>query len=74
MKQFRDLARVLVSLQGGCRLLQGSQGQMIGGAQIILVGSLMDGAIGAPAARTLSTFGITVSALCDPAAPRNGTR
>ena len=74
MKQLRDLERVLVSLQDGGRLLQGSQGQVIGRAQVILVGVLMDGAIGAPTARALPALGIAVSALCAPAVPRSGTR
>src|SRR5260370_19660632 len=61
MNQLSDLAFVPVSLQGGRRLLQRRQRQMIGGAQVVLVVLLVDGAVGAPAARALASPGVAVS-------------
>src|SRR5690242_16343210 len=61
MTPLNDLALVAVGLQGSRRLLQGRQRQMIGGAQVIPVGVLMDGAIGTPAAGVPPVFGLAVS-------------
>jgi hypothetical protein len=60
MNTLSDLECVPVSLQFGRSLLQSSQRRVIGGAQVVLVAVLMDGAIRPPAAFALTSRGVAI--------------
>jgi hypothetical protein len=65
MNKLSDLERVFVGLQSRCSLLQSSQGKGVGGAQVVLVAVLMDGAIGPPTAGALPSLRIAVGSKAD---------
>jgi len=60
MNQLNGLERVAAGLQAGRCVFQSRQRQVIGGAQVVLVAVLMDGAIGAKASRALPSLGVAV--------------
>jgi hypothetical protein len=59
MTQLHDLQFVALSLQCSSGLLQGCQRRAVGRAQVVAVGVLVDGAIGAPTAGVPPAFGVT---------------
>jgi len=60
MGKLSSLERVHVSLKFHRHLLQTDDGQVVGGAQVVLVAATMEVAMSPPAASPLTSFGVAV--------------
>src|SRR5260370_30855655 len=60
MEKLSSLERVHVSLEFSRHLLQTGDGQVVGGAQVVLVAATMEVAMGLPAASPLPSLGVAV--------------